>query len=99
MHAHDILVYHYHLSTRPCERFTRFINNLDYSSAMVDTTNDLKASDVSGLTCQNLFNIRDPYRVWGRTNNKGNFLVDLASAIIDPYYMKMKDESKKEQNA
>ncbi|KAE8791983.1 putative ubiquitin-conjugating enzyme E2 26 [Hordeum vulgare] len=33
------------------------------------------------------------------TDNKQNSLVDLASAIIDPYYMKMKDESKKYQNA
>ncbi|KAE8782372.1 putative methyltransferase PMT27 [Hordeum vulgare] len=28
-----------------------------------------------------------------------NSLVDLASAIIDPYYMKMKDETKKDKNA
>ena len=27
-----------------------------------------------------------------------NSLVDLASAIIDPYYMKMKDESKKDKD-
>ena len=30
---------------------------------------------------------------------KLNSLVDLASAIIDPYYMKMKNESNKDRNA
>ncbi|KAE8811989.1 putative ubiquitin-conjugating enzyme E2 26 [Hordeum vulgare] len=51
------------------------------------------------LTCRNVFNIRDHYKVWENTNNKMNSLVDLASAIINPYYMKMKDESKMEKNA
>src|SRR5215216_6487595 len=96
---HDILVYHYHLDTRPCERFSRFINSSDYIFAMVDTTNDLKALKVSGLKCQNLINIQDHYKVWGSNNNKQNSLVDLASAIINPYYMKMKDESKKDKNS
>ena len=48
---HDILVYHYHLATRPCECFSRFINSSDYSFATVDTTNNLKALKVSGLKC------------------------------------------------
>ncbi|KAE8782880.1 hypothetical protein D1007_43706 [Hordeum vulgare] len=96
---HDVLVYHYHMATRPCKRFARLINNLDYNFATVDSTNDLKALDVSGLTCQNLVNIRDHYKVWGSTNNKQNFLVDLSSAIIDSYYMKTKDESKKDKTA
>jgi hypothetical protein len=75
---HDVLVYHYHLATRPCERFSRFINSSDYSFATVDTTNDLKALKVSGLTCRNLVDIRDHYKVWGSDNNKQNSLVDLA---------------------
>src|SRR5215216_6747520 len=44
---HDVLVYHYHLATRPCDRFSRFINSSDYSFATVDTTNNLKALKVS----------------------------------------------------
>ena len=60
---HDILVYHYHLATRPCERFSGFINSSGYSFAMVETTNDLKALKVSGLKCQNLVNIQDHYKV------------------------------------
>jgi hypothetical protein len=48
---HDVLVYHYHLDTRSCERFARFINSLDYGFATVDTHNDLKALEISGLAC------------------------------------------------
>ena len=54
---HDVLVYHFHLATRPCERVSRFIKSSDYSFSMVDTTNDLKALKVSGLKCQNLVNV------------------------------------------
>ena len=64
----------------------------------MDTTNNLQALKVSGLKCQNLVNIQDHYKVWGSDNNKQNSLVDLTSAIIDPYYMKMKDGSKKDKN-
>ncbi|XBI46404.1 hypothetical protein VPH35_110660 [Triticum aestivum] len=95
---HDVLVYHYHLATRHCERFSRFINISDYKFAAVDTTNDLKALKVSGLKCPNLVNIQDHYKAWGSAKNKLNSLVDLASAIIDPYYMNMKDESKQDKD-
>ena len=90
---HDVLVYHYHLATRPCECSSRFINNSDYSFATVDSTNDLKTLKVSGLKCQNLVNICDHYKVRGSTKNIQNSLVDLASAIIDPYYEKMKQDA------
>ncbi|KAE8799884.1 Serine/threonine-protein kinase [Hordeum vulgare] len=76
-----------------------FINTPDYSFATMDTTNDLKALDVSGLTCQNLVNIGGHYMFWGGTNNKQNSLVDLASDISNTYCMKMKDERKKDKNA
>ena len=62
---HDVLVYHYHLATRPCKRFPTFINSSDYKFAAVDTTNDLKALKVSGLKCPNLVNIQDHYKVLG----------------------------------
>ena len=60
---HDILIYHYHLATRPCEHFSKFMNNSDYNFATVDTTNDLKALKVSGLKCPNLVNIQRHYKV------------------------------------
>ena len=56
------------------------------------------ALKVSVLKCRNLVNIQDHYKVWGSDNNKLNSVGDLASAIINPYYMKMKDESKKDKN-
>ena len=43
---HDVLVYHYHLATRLCEHFSKFINSSDYSFATVDTTNDLRYARV-----------------------------------------------------
>ena len=52
----DVLVYHFHLATRRCECFSRFIKSSDYSFAMVETTNDLKALKVSDLKCPNLVN-------------------------------------------
>ncbi|KAE8818162.1 hypothetical protein D1007_04035 [Hordeum vulgare] len=50
------------LATRPCERVATFIHNPNYSFTTVDTTNDLKVLDVSGLTYQNLVNIHDHYK-------------------------------------
>ena len=96
---HDVLVYHYHMDTTPCKCFSRFINSSDYSFATVDTTNDLKPLKVSGLKCLNLVNIQCHYKVWGSDKNKLNSLVDLASAIIDPYYAKMEEKSNKDKNA
>ncbi|KAE8798548.1 hypothetical protein D1007_26225 [Hordeum vulgare] len=37
---HHVLLYHYCLAPVPCERFTRFVNSLDYRFAMIDNTND-----------------------------------------------------------
>ena len=64
----------------------------------MDTTNDLIAVKVSGLKCPNLVNIQHHYKVRGSDNNKLNSLVDLASTTIDPYYVKMKEESKRDKN-
>ena len=54
---HHVLVYHYCLATRPCERFARFVNNPHYMFATVDITNDLKALKNSEITRQNLVDI------------------------------------------
>ncbi|KAE8803386.1 hypothetical protein D1007_20737 [Hordeum vulgare] len=60
---HHVLLYHYCLSTVPCERFTRFFNNPDYTFATVDTTNDRKVLKTSGLDFQKLVDIRDHYKI------------------------------------
>ena len=52
-----IIVYHYCLATRPCERFARFVNNPHYMFATVDITNNVKALENSGIACQNLVDI------------------------------------------
>ncbi|KAE8785850.1 hypothetical protein D1007_40358 [Hordeum vulgare] len=48
---HHVFDYHYLLATRPCERFTRFVNNPDYRFTMVDITNNLKVLKTLGLSC------------------------------------------------
>ena len=85
---HHVLIYHYCMATEPCVRFIRFVDSTDYKFAMVEITDNVKALRVMGLACKNLVEIRDHYRVWGST--KQDSLVELASAIIDPYYEKMK---------
>jgi hypothetical protein len=52
-----ILVYHYCLATRPCKRFTRFVDSPHYMFTTVDITNDVKVLKNSGIACQNLVDI------------------------------------------
>ena len=59
----------------------------------VDTKDDVKALSVTGLACKNLVEIRDHYRIWGIT--KQDSLVELATAIIDPYYENMKQDAQR----
>ena len=88
---HHVLIYHYCMATEPCDHFTRFVNSTDYKFAMVETTDDIKVLRVTSLACKNLLEIREHYRVWG--NTKKDSPVELASAIIDPYYEKMKQDA------
>ena len=60
---HHVLVYHYFLATRPCERFARFVNNPHYMFATVDITKDVKALENSGIACQNLVDIQGQYKI------------------------------------
>ncbi|KAE8808059.1 hypothetical protein D1007_15618 [Hordeum vulgare] len=85
---HDILVYHYHLTTRPCECFPGFINNPDYNFAMVDTTNDLKALDLSCLTCKNLFNIHEQYKMKDESKKDKNAYHSAWDRRLDEEHVK-----------
>ncbi|KAE8783064.1 hypothetical protein D1007_43498 [Hordeum vulgare] len=64
---------------------TQFDNNSDYRFAMVDTANDPKMLNTSGLSYQKLVDISDHYKIWGGNKDMDSH-VDLAEAIIDPYY-------------
>ena len=88
---HHVLISHYCMATEHCDNFNGFVNSTDYKFAMVETTNDVKALRVMGLACKNLVKICEHYRVWGTT--KKDPLVELALAIIDPYYEKMKHDA------
>ena len=90
---HHVLIYHYCMATEPCDRFNRFVNSTDYKFATVETMGDVNALSVTGLACKNLVEIRDHYMVWGST--KQDSLVELAAAIIDPYYEKMKQDAQR----
>ena len=91
--GHHVLIYHYCMAIEPCDRFNRFVNNIDYKFSMVETTDNVKALTVTGLACKNLVEIREHYRVWGST--KKDSLVELTSAIIEHYYEKMKEDTKR----
>ncbi|XP_073363061.1 uncharacterized protein [Aegilops tauschii subsp. strangulata] len=87
---HHVLIYHYCMAIEPCDRFPRFVNSTNYKFAMMETTDDVKALKVTGLSCKNLVEICGRYKVWGSMKVS---LVELTSAIIDPYYEKMKQDA------
>ena len=88
---HYVLIYHYCMAIEPCDRFNRFVNSTDNKFAMMETKDDVNELSVTGLACKNLVEIREHYRVWGSMNKDS--LDELASAIIDPYYEKMKQDA------
>ena len=81
------------MSTEPCDRFTRFVSSTDYKFTTVETTDDVKVLRVTGLAYKNLVKICDHYRVCGSTKKES--LVEVSSAIIDPYYEKMKQDAQR----
>ena len=90
---HHVLIYHYCRAREHSDCFARFDNSTDYKFATVETTDDVKALRVTGLACKNLVEIHEHYRVWSST--KKDSLVELASAIINPYYENMKEDANK----
>ena len=96
---YDVLVYHYHLATRPCEHFIRFVNSPHYMFATVDITNDVNALENSGIACQNLVDIQGQYKIWGSKEQEKYSLVHLGDGIIDPYYRDMQDSCNKDKRA
>ncbi|KAE8816982.1 hypothetical protein D1007_05172 [Hordeum vulgare] len=94
---HYIIVYHYCLTTRPCKYFARFVNNPDYLFITMDTTNDENVLKTTGLDCRNLVDIQCLHKILGSNKKYKASLVDLAMAIIDPYYKGMNDVYKKKK--
>ena len=84
---HHVLIYHYCMAIEPCDRFNRFVNSTDYKFTTGDSKDNVKALSVTGMACKNLVEIHDHYTVLGSMKDS---LVELASAIIDPYYENMK---------
>ncbi|KAE8766623.1 hypothetical protein D1007_62124 [Hordeum vulgare] len=80
--GHYVLVYHYCMATRPCERFACFFNSPDYIFGMVDTTNDEKVLKTTSLACRNLVDIQCQYTILGSEEKHKDSVVDLTMAII-----------------
>ncbi|KAE8778175.1 hypothetical protein D1007_48943 [Hordeum vulgare] len=83
---HYVLVYHYYLATRPCERFAKFVNNPDYIFSTMDTTNDEKVLKTTGLAYRNLVDIQCRYKILSGEDKHKDSLIDLAMDVIDPCY-------------
>ncbi|KAE8807898.1 hypothetical protein D1007_15718 [Hordeum vulgare] len=58
-----VLVYHYCMATRPCERFARFVNSPHYMFPTVDIANDVEVLKNSRIACQNLVDIQGQYKI------------------------------------
>ena len=96
---HHVLVYHYCLATRPCERFASFVDSPHYTFTTVDITNDVKVLKNSGIACQNLVDIQGQYKISGSKTHEKDSPVHLAEAINDPYYRDMNDSYNKDKRA
>jgi hypothetical protein len=89
----QVLLYHYCLAARPCACLHRFDNSTQYSFATVDTANYRQVLGTTGLAYQNLVDIQGQYRMG---SEKAKFsLVELAMAIIGPYYSNTRDACKR----
>ncbi|KAE8801187.1 Serine/threonine-protein kinase [Hordeum vulgare] len=67
------------------------LQNQNCGFAMVDTSNDRKVLKTSSLACPKLVDIHGHYKIWGSKKDMDSH-VDLAEAIINPYYGGMKVE-------
>ncbi|KAE8786553.1 hypothetical protein D1007_39613 [Hordeum vulgare] len=71
---------------------------LSTTPTTVDTTSGPKVLKTSGSACQKLVDIYDHYKIQGSKKDMDSH-VDLAEAIIDPYYRGMKVECGKNKPA
>ncbi|KAE8795384.1 hypothetical protein D1007_29761 [Hordeum vulgare] len=90
---HYVLIYHY------CVAISRFVHSPDYIFGMVDTTNDEKVLKTTGLAYRNLVDIQCEYNILVSEKKHKDSVVDLAMAIVDPYYIGMKDVCKNKKVA
>ncbi|KAE8809406.1 hypothetical protein D1007_13997 [Hordeum vulgare] len=72
-----------------------FVNNPNYIFGTVDTTNDELVLKTTSLTRRNLVYIQCQYKILGGEEKHKDSMVDLAMAIIDPYYRGIKYVYKK----
>ena len=90
-----VLVCHYHYAApSPSERFANFINSDAYEFSIVDANNDRRVLEDTSLSCQNLVDIQEQYKIKNTDKSKDS-LGDLSAAIIDPIFLNVKGDAKK----
>ena len=89
------MVYHYHYATpSPSERLANFINNYAYEFATIHANNDRRVLEDTSLSCQKLVDIQEQYKIKNNDKSKDS-LGDLSATIIDPIFLNVKGDAKK----
>ena len=92
-----VLVYHYlYAAPSTSERFANFINSDAYEFSTVDANSDRRVLRDTGLMCQNLVDIQEQYKIKNNGKSKDS-LPDLGAAIIDPSFISVKGDAKKNE--
>ena len=88
----DVLVYHYCHADKPSEKILPFTRNWGYTFAGFDITNDRNVLARSDPTLY-ISNYKDIQAIWRDPDNRKRKqgMKDVAGAIIDEYYLGMKD--------
>jgi hypothetical protein len=87
----EVLVYHYCRAIRGSGAFTHFIGTADCTFATVESRKNATMLYDSAIWCKKLVDIQKQYKIIGNGQEEDS-MVDLAAAIIDPYYANMKED-------
>ncbi|XP_051229655.1 uncharacterized protein [Lolium perenne] len=94
----EVLVYHVCHADERSEKLYNFLYGYRYTFAGICTAED---RNVLGRSQFYIHNIKDIQMIWRDPDNKKRTqgLKDVAAAIIDPFYMKMKDGFGREEHS
>ena len=87
----DVLVYHLCHADKKCEKVGEFLWGYRYVFAGFAIVQDKKVLANSDLYIHNFKDIQSVWRDPDNTRKRTQGLKDVAGAIIDPYYLNMKD--------
>jgi hypothetical protein len=87
----DVLVYHICHADEDCIPLYHFLWGCRYVFAGFDILEDRRMLSRSDLYCHNLKDIQQIWRDPDNTKKRTQGLKDVAAAVIDPWYLEMKD--------